>query len=93
MSARAFSRACKKAGLCCIGHELINWGVEETLTDCLSIATRHGSRFAGRRLVRNNSEFMNEALNLRVIASLYGRRRLSKQDNGVLDGGDSGMQK
>jgi hypothetical protein len=55
MSADLFAAQCSRAGLRCVGQELINWEHGRYLIDCLSQFTRPGSRWDGGppRRVRN----------------------------------------
>lgn len=68
MSASRFVEACDAAGLQCITQEIVNWGVGQNLTDCLSTFTRKGSCWS-RPVVRFvNNQFMAEAQRVRQIA-------------------------
>ena len=60
-----------EAGLVTIGQELMNWGVTLDLTDCLTVLTRLGSRFARENVVVRNPEFMADAARIRMLAELY----------------------
>ena len=60
MSAGQFETIANAAGLRCIGQELVNWHGTR-LSDCFSLVTRAGSRWARANLVIRNADFMREA--------------------------------
>ena len=67
----AFVRSVSEdAGLSCVVQEIVNWGVPE-LTDCLSVITRRGSRFAGPPRTVENPGFMDEAIRIGRIVKQY----------------------
>jgi SAM-dependent methyltransferase len=74
MTAELFQTFCRQAGLRCVVQEVVNWPPGEQLNDCFSTATLPGSKFDRGTLVWENPDFMNEAHNLRKIASFYGPR-------------------
>ena len=65
------ARAAADSGLVTIGQELMNWGITPDLTDCLTVVTRPGSRFARENVVAQNPEFMADAARIRMLSSLY----------------------
>lgn len=71
MTANLFHEYCDKAGLQCIGQELVNWGTGGLLNDCFSLFTPKGSIWSRPNRVIENSEFMNEANLVRKISHLY----------------------
>lgn len=72
MTAERFAVSCGKAGLACIGQELIDWGhVGRKMIDCLSLVTRPGSRWDRSNVVVRNRNFMDEAFSARRIATVY----------------------
>jgi len=72
MTAGRFAEACRNAGLACVGQEIIDWGhIGRKMIDCLSLATRPGSRWDRRNVIVNNPNFMDEAFSARRIASVY----------------------
>jgi hypothetical protein len=64
VSAAQFDRWCEAAGLCCTVQELVKWGDEDALIDCLSTVTRPDSRFARDKVRLNNPHFMAEGVRL-----------------------------
>jgi hypothetical protein len=75
VSARLFAELCDKAGLRCVGQEIINWNKGSVgakfLIDCLSTFTPAGSRWERPIRVVRNPHFMAEARSIRVQSSLY----------------------
>jgi ubiquinone/menaquinone biosynthesis C-methylase UbiE len=73
MTAARFTQACRKAGLVCVGQEIIDWGhIGRKMIDCLSLVTRTGSRWDRPNVVVSNPNFMSEAFSAGRIASVYG---------------------
>lgn len=65
MSAAAFERCCREAELHCISQETINFG-SRRMIDCFSTFVTAGHPLAAENRVWRNSEFMHEAMNLRL---------------------------
>jgi SAM-dependent methyltransferase len=72
-----FAAVCERAGLRCIGLELIAWHYGRQLTDALVLLTPPGSRFQRPRVTVRNSRFMDEARAAARIAPLYAAPRSS----------------
>jgi hypothetical protein len=70
MSAKAFRNQCESAGLLCVGQEIVNWRVN-VLSDCFSVFTLPGSRWARPNRVLINHRFMEEANSLSRMTQLY----------------------
>ena len=51
-------------------QEIVNWG-GTALTDCLSLVTPRGSRYDRPVTVRENPDFMTEAVRIAAVAELY----------------------
>ena len=60
MTAEVFEELCERAGLQCIGQEVVNWGGER-LRDCFSLFTLRSSKWARPNRVVKNPDFMKEA--------------------------------
>ncbi len=61
-----------KAGLVCVGQEIVNWGRHNRrLVDCFSVLTPFGSRWVRPNVVARNPDFMNEAISANVISNIY----------------------
>jgi SAM-dependent methyltransferase len=71
VSAALVAEACERAGLACIGQEIVNWGREE-LTDCFSVITPRGSRHERPPVRLDNPSFMAEACRQADLARVYG---------------------
>ena len=72
MTSERFAIACSKAGLVCVGQELINWGdIGRKMIDCLSLVARPDSRWARANVTVSNPNFMDEAFSAGRIASVY----------------------
>lgn len=71
MTAPRFDELATAAGLRCVGQELIEWS-HGRLTDCISIATKPGSRFERPRRVVRNPEFTAEARSIRRALEVFG---------------------
>jgi hypothetical protein len=82
-TAEKFRRFAERVGLSCIGQELANWGQDQYLTDCMSLFTRTGSRWARPHQVVENLRFMLEAQMARSLAPLYARTEAA-DSNGTL---------
>jgi SAM-dependent methyltransferase len=72
VTAHAFARSCANRGLQCRSQELITWWCGDRLTDCISVFTRHGSRWARDNMVVTNPRFMAEAEYVAGLDRLYG---------------------
>ena len=76
MTAEVFEGACRKAGLLCIGQEIVNWqGM--FLIDCFSMFTLPGSRWARENIVVRNHDLMKEARIAASLAPLYSVNRMA----------------
>jgi len=70
MTAKIFDEYCERAGLQCIGQELVNWGTRK-LIDCFSVFTLRRSRWARPKIIIRNGDFMREAEMIRRSSELY----------------------
>ena len=71
VTAAGFAAACARAGLSCIGQELICWEYGRHLTDAITVVTPRGSRHERPPVVVRNRGFMDEARGAARIAPLY----------------------
>ena len=73
MTARRLVEACNRAGLTCVGQEIIEWGEarKRGMIDCLSLVARAGSCWDRENVVVSNADFMGEAFSAKRIASVY----------------------
>lgn len=72
MTAKIFEQHCKKAGLQCIGQEIINWYTRCPLPiDCFSVFTQKNSTWARPNTVLQNMKFTRESLYLAKLSQLY----------------------
>jgi ubiquinone/menaquinone biosynthesis C-methylase UbiE len=71
VSASHFAELCQKAGLRCVGQELINWAGGVVLLDSFSIVTRPGSPWDHANLVVKNRLFRSEARSIRRSSSIH----------------------
>jgi hypothetical protein len=78
MSASRFVEGCKKAGLACVGQEIIDWGPRTI--DCLSLVTRPGSRWDRSNIVVRNPDFMSEAASAGRRTGIYSSFKDAKGD-------------
>jgi SAM-dependent methyltransferase len=67
----SFAAACERAGLRCVGLELIAWHYGRQLTDAIVLLTPAGSRRERPRVTVRNPGFMAEARAAARIAPLY----------------------
>ena len=67
VTAAQFEQIAHSAGLRCTSQELINWH-SHRLSDCLSTFTRRGSRWSGPNRIRRNSDFIDEARQIKESA-------------------------
>jgi ubiquinone/menaquinone biosynthesis C-methylase UbiE len=81
MSASRFVEGCQKAGLACVGQEIIDWGPRTI--DCLSLVARPGSRWDRPNVVVRNPDFMSEAASAGRMAGVYSSFDDAKGDDGV----------
>jgi SAM-dependent methyltransferase len=71
---QGFARDCERAGLACIGLELIAWEYGRHLTDALVLLTPRGSRFERPVVSARNRRFVaGEARAAQRLTKLYGR--------------------
>jgi SAM-dependent methyltransferase len=77
MTASRLAEACLKAGLACVGQEIIEWGEarKRKMIDCLSLVARPGSCWDRENVVVSNTDFMGEAFSAKRIASVYSSLR------------------
>jgi SAM-dependent methyltransferase len=73
MTAQKFDDYANKAGLQCIGQEIINWH-SRRLIDCISLFARTGSRWARANRVIRNENFMREAAYSAILSRLYNKQ-------------------
>jgi SAM-dependent methyltransferase len=84
MSAQRFEEACQRAGLACVGQEIISWGNGRKLIDCLSLIAKPGSRWDRPNVVVTNTNFMGEALSAHRIAAVYTSLRDIEGTSGLI---------
>lgn len=72
VSAQVFESLCSRAGLACIGQELVNWNGRLTI-DAFSLFTPAGSAWVRPNRVFRNTAFMDEAAYGRQLAGHYSR--------------------
>ena len=70
MSAELFEEYCGRAGLRCIGQEIINWH-GGALIDCISLFTLPGSKWDRPNQVVENRSFVAEAAIAKRLSPLY----------------------
>lgn len=71
VSAAKVEALVRKAGMQCVGQELVNWG-SKRLTDCITVFTPSGSRWARPNRVMRNGDFMAEAARAAALSAHYG---------------------
>lgn len=71
VSAASFAQLCSKAGMHCVGQELVNWAGGIILQDAISIVTRPGSRWDRPNQMARNWMFRSEARSIRRSSSIY----------------------
>lgn len=72
LTAEGFAELCRAAGLVCVRQELINWGKNRRLIDCISTFTRPGSSYDRPPQLLRNGRFMRTADALARTAKHYG---------------------
>ena len=70
MTAVRFEALCHNAGLLCRSQEIIPWGTS-LLSDCISVVTRPGSRWARPNVVLTNHDFAREIRYVAALEPLY----------------------
>jgi 2-polyprenyl-3-methyl-5-hydroxy-6-metoxy-1,4-benzoquinol methylase len=71
MTAKLFADYCDRAGLQCIGQELVNWANEGLLIDSFSMFTPKDSTRSRANHVIENLAFMAEADSIKRLSHLY----------------------
>jgi SAM-dependent methyltransferase len=66
-----FAAMCERAGLACIGLELIAWHYGRQLTDAIALLTPRGSRRERPRITLRNPRFVTEGRLAGRVAPLY----------------------
>jgi SAM-dependent methyltransferase len=66
-----FAAECERAGLACIGQELVRWEYGSFLTDAITLVTPRGSRWERPRVVVRNRWFTDAARSWAAAAPLY----------------------
>jgi SAM-dependent methyltransferase len=74
MSAGRLQQLAAKAGLACIGQEIVNM-LSGRLIDCVSLVTPKGSRWERPNVVVHNPYFMAEAASTARAAQVHGEQR------------------
>lgn len=74
VTAASFAASARRAGLSCIGQELVNWGTRRLL-DCFSVVVRPGSARDRPLVTAENRDFMAEAASTRALASVWPSER------------------
>ena len=80
-TAEAFAGHCDRAGLACVGQELIAWEYGRHLTDVISIVTPRASRWDRPRVTVENPRFMDEARGLARNPPLYAAAPRATRDS------------
>ena len=75
MTAKLFETYCDRAGLQCIGQELVNWGNQGLLIDAFSMFTPKNSPRSRANQMIKNLAFMQEADSIKRLAQLYTTHR------------------
>jgi hypothetical protein len=70
MTAETFVQLSAAAGLVCVGQEVVPW-LGSRYLDCISVATRPGSRWARPNVVSHNPYFMAEAASSASLAAVF----------------------
>jgi SAM-dependent methyltransferase len=73
MTAQLFEQLCRRAGLACIGQELVNWNSRIAI-DAFSLFTPEGSSWSRPNRVFKNMRFTQEAEYVRRLAQHYSVR-------------------
>ncbi len=71
VSAACFAGLCEKAGMRCVGQELVNWAGGVLLLDSISVVTRPRSRWDRPNQVVKNRMFRSEARSIRRSGSVF----------------------
>jgi 2-polyprenyl-3-methyl-5-hydroxy-6-metoxy-1,4-benzoquinol methylase len=71
MTAQLFADYCDRAGLQCIGQELVNWANEGLLIDSFSLFTPKNSIWSRENHLIENLAFMKEADSIERLSHLY----------------------
>lgn len=71
VSAARFEKLAERAGLRCIGQEIVNWGGKR-LIDCFSLFTRPDSKWARPNVVWRNPGLTRNRSELLELSRLYG---------------------
>jgi hypothetical protein len=73
-SGERFAATCERAGLACVGQELIRWEYGRFLTDAISLVTPRGSSWDRPRVTVRNRGFMDEASSIARRSAVYDAR-------------------
>lgn len=71
MTARRMEALASEHGLRCVSQEIITWGTDNALIDCLSLMVKQNAPRSRENRVFRNSSFMDEAKQLSKLSSLY----------------------
>jgi 2-polyprenyl-3-methyl-5-hydroxy-6-metoxy-1,4-benzoquinol methylase len=75
MTAQLFADYCDRAGLQCIGQELVNWANEGLLIDSFSLFTPKHSTWSRDNNIVENLSFMKEADSIERLSQMYTTKR------------------
>ena len=81
MSAGLFEEYCNRAGLRCIGQEIINWSGSAVI-DCISTFTHQGSHWERPNQVVENRQFVQESRNIARVSNLYSQSAVPRAPSG-----------
>ena len=77
VTATRFAELCERAGMRCVGQELVNWGGGVLLIDCISVVTHPGSRWDRPNQVVKNRWVLTDARATRRSGRVYGASPLA----------------
>ncbi len=75
MTAEKFRSFTSDSEMFCLSQELIPWGTNDVLIDCISIISRSDSSWTNKTEIFKNHEFMKETSYISKLSHLYGVRR------------------
>jgi SAM-dependent methyltransferase len=83
MTAEKLMSYARDSGLSCISQELITWGTDKILIDCISIVAGPGFSPAVETVVVENFDFTDEINYVAKLSNIYGVRRFSRTSEHV----------
>ena len=76
VTAAAVAKLAERYGLSCFGQELFPWGGSQRLSECITVVTPKGSKWARDTVIVQNPHFIADAFRAAQISNCLGEQRI-----------------